>query len=729
MHLNIPLYTMLLLTITAGLDLAYNTLSAQIPVDSLEGDYRFAGNLFDSSGHDLHIAEASGAFTTDRFGRTNNAWLLDGTTDSLVIPIPQFGTIAGDFTISLWYQTNSPQIMNVLSIKDAYADSIRNFELQLNSNNSDLLEILPILWYQTYIYWDGTGAAGNALGEGTAGVFTKGNWCHLLIMRNNDSLMVYRNNNWYVPSLYSPCTGILGDREAIIISAGPHRFQGAIDDLRFYSRALTPVEIEQLWFEQQPIHWMSPLPTDAYVHGSELLVQWQYNDAALGDSIWVEASINGGAFSALPHSGNTWENALYYILDHPPGTEIVFRVTDRSDTTIRSVSGVCTVSPYDWVEVAPELPFTARDGSGLLSFKDKMWLIGGWDPPNHPPNYTHSEIWSSSDGNAWTLETIAPWPPRHVSAWMVKDEAIWVMGGDPQSGFITDVWRSYDGIVWEQVLDSIPGYAQRHQVNYAVANNHFYLFGGSTPSNTALNDVWMSSDGATWTALPDAPWSGRGMQLNECVDDSGCMWMLGGSNEYDRRSFNEVWRSCDGLSWEKILDAAPWTGRYWHTVAWYDDHMWLMAGGATGTEMGDVWYSPDGIRWKELKSTTGNAPTGTRHAQSTTVFQNALWYMCGINTNNAWKIINTLKTSINEPDKQLAMHVQVYPNPSNNKIILEIPEYMSAGNFMIIDALGAVVVSGTYTIPIAEIDIHQLPAGLYTIYLPEVWARVRFVKY
>ena len=35
---------------------------------------------------------------------------------------------------------------------------------------------------------------------------------------------------------------------------------------------------------------------------------------------------------------------------------------------------------YRWEPVTLKGAFAARDGAGALVFKDKMWLLGGWNP-------------------------------------------------------------------------------------------------------------------------------------------------------------------------------------------------------------------------------------------------------------------------------------------------------------------------------------------------------------
>ena len=241
--------------------------------------------------------------------------------------------------------------------------------------------------------------------------------------------------------------------------------------MRFYNRNLTQQDVDALWFENNPIQFVTPQATDAYVFGSNVLVYWEFDTAQISDSILVQYRINNGDWINSIHSNLSWENYTYIDMSYEPGTAVEVRVADYIDTSIFQVTGQFIVSPYDWISVNDSLPFHAKDGAGLLSFKNKMWLLGGWDPPFHEPTYTHNEVWSSIDGVTWNFETLAPWPPRHCAAWLSDENYMYVIGGDPQSGCLTDVWQSSDGINWVQLVDTIPGYKKRNMVNYAILNN------------------------------------------------------------------------------------------------------------------------------------------------------------------------------------------------------------------------------------------------------------------
>ena len=707
---------------------------AQIPSDSLKAYYTFNGTYADSSAEENNITAGSGEFAEDRFGNANAALYLNGLSDSLTLPVSEFSPITGDFTISFWYATNSFEIMNCFSSKQSAGDTTNNFEIQFNSHNSYYLEYLTQAFYQTFVYWNGSGITGNTVAEGAPGLFSNNEWCHFLITREADTFRIYRNHYLYYQSIETFYGGTLGDAVDLIFSAAPYHFKGTIDDMRLYNRSLRQNEIDLLWFENHPFIFTTVKKTDAYVQGSNVLVYWEYDTSQVSDSILVEYRINSGDWITAIHSNMAYENYTYINMSYPPGTTAEVRVSDFSNPDLTNETGAFIQSEYDWVEVSAELPFPAKDGAGLLNFKDKMWLLGGWDPPNHPPNYTHSEVWSSSDGENWTFETTAPWPARHISGWLSSGDALWVIGGDPQSNCLTDVWKSTDGINWTETNNAIPGFALRMCSNYAYADEKLIIYGGEQCSGNPLSDVWSSADGISWEHIADAPWSGRGMQLNSCVDDEGQIWMIGGSNETTRRPFNEVWKSADGITWTLVNASAPWNGRYWHTTAWFDNKMWLLAGMAYAYEMNDAWYSSDGITWHELKSTTGNWPPGSRHAQSTTVFDNALWYMCGILTNNAWKIINTSPVAVEENNQLINAQISVFPNPSDNSIKVSIATVNNSKNtILIFNTLGDIEIEKEImqhdNIYSTEINISTLPGGLYFIKIKdEPYLSAKFIK-
>jgi len=247
---------------------------------------------------------------------------------------------------------------------------------------------------------------------------------------------------------------------------------------------------------------------------------------------------------------------------------------------------------YEWTQVTAQAAFAGRDGAGALVFKDRMWLLGGWNPGDKEnfPLICNSEVWSSTDGAEWKLETPeAPWEPRHCAGYVVHNDRMWILGGDTtQKHHQNDIWSSADGVNWEKVCDFAPWAPRNFQ--YVVSfNGKIWLMGGQTllkHANDApeiyYNDVWCSEDGKHWEqVIEHAPWTPRGMVGGSAVLN-GRIWLLGGGTFETpgrplRSLFREVWSTPDGVEWKQHSTPA-WLNREFHEVAVFDNKMWVLEG-------------------------------------------------------------------------------------------------------------------------------------------------------
>lgn len=304
-------------------------------------------------------------------------------------------------------------------------------------------------------------------------------------------------------------------------------------------------------------------------------------------------------------------------------------------------------SDYQWVNVDNSF-ISPRDGSGALTVFDQTWILGGWNPSDKSnfPKTCNSDVFSSYDGLVWT-KSKAPWEGRHTAGYVVSNDLIYVVGGDPIQGhYQNDVWR-FDGYTWECVNRCVP-WGPR-VLHYTVSFDGFiWVMGGQTipqlaPASEAFyNDIWRSVDGMEWEqVVPEVPyWKDRGAICGSVVFKDQ-LWVIGGGT-YDtprcpkRRYYNDVWSSSDGFVWVCRCVNVPWKAREYHSVIVWDDKIWVLAG-YSEFNLNDVWYSEDGENWTELKST----PWKARHAASVFVFDDCLWI--GFGTGNAiyndiWKL-------------------------------------------------------------------------------------------
>lgn len=319
---------------------------------------------------------------------------------------------------------------------------------------------------------------------------------------------------------------------------------------------------------------------------------------------------------------------------------------------------------YEWQLVTMTAPWQGRDGAGILSFKGKLWLLGGWNPGNREifPLICSNDVWSSNDGANWTLEkpntfkdrTFDPssdWEGRHTAGYAVYRDRMWIIGGDANQGhYQNDVWNSADGKTWNYVNKEkdvpwgprVLHYTVVHDDKlWVIGGQNLTQFGGGD-EDYFYRDAWTSTDGIEWTKItPQEPcWSARGMIGGSAVMN-GRIWILGGGR-YDtprvgRLFHNDVWSSADGVHWTEHTSNAPWHPRQYHDVAVWDGKLWVMEGyHVEGGNRKDVWYSADGVDWKELP----NTPWKPRHAASLVTHNGALWMIAGNNMEpDVWRLV------------------------------------------------------------------------------------------
>src|SRR3982074_3526328 len=99
----------------------------------------------------------------------------------------------------------------------------------------------------------------------------------------------------------------------------------------------------------------------------------------------------------------------------------------------------------DWEQVTDQPGCQARDSSGELVYKDRLWLLGGWFDSFSPPP---RDVWSSPDGKAWNLVTPeAPWKHSALPMTVVFNDRMWLLGGWyngrlPGHSASNEVWSS-----------------------------------------------------------------------------------------------------------------------------------------------------------------------------------------------------------------------------------------------------------------------------------------------
>jgi hypothetical protein len=192
---------------------------------------------------------------------TGTALKFDGINDYAEMANTVKNSLNTDYTVSAWIKTDTLSGNHIIA---AFRDSVPQAQqppllFQLDQANADIRFIV----------------ANNAHTMVTAtssNVLTPGKWCHAAGVREGNTLKVYVNGISGPPASGSLAGPINSDNlkiGALLCCGGPvhHFFNGFIDDVRIYNRALSEEEIGTIMFSRP----------DAQEPG--LVAYWDFDDA------------------------------------------------------------------------------------------------------------------------------------------------------------------------------------------------------------------------------------------------------------------------------------------------------------------------------------------------------------------------------------------------------------------------------------------------------------------
>lgn len=215
--------------------------------DGLVAYYPSNGNANDESGNGNHGTVNGATPTTDRFGNANSAYYFDGVDDNIEV-LNSSLLNPQNISISVWVKIPSTApfntIMDIVS-KDGECDErqylvlksdIEKFRVHVGVNSSN------------FCYYDGTTTPKRDI------------WYHIVQTYDGNSLKLYVNNQYEGNPSCDGLSDIMQTDQPIRVGGGANDgcyqywFNGSIDDIRIYNRALTASEIASLYdaFMQTP---------------------------------------------------------------------------------------------------------------------------------------------------------------------------------------------------------------------------------------------------------------------------------------------------------------------------------------------------------------------------------------------------------------------------------------------------------------------------------------------
>ena len=262
---------------------------------------------------------------------------------------------------------------------------------------------------------------------------------------------------------------------------------------------------------------------------------------AINKGGWLSTDGKNWTKTGLPESGlnSAYQkyvqfNGAVYALGALDGNYLGFKLSTK---ILRTRDG------KTWETVAEKSNLPHRIFYGAVAFKDKIWLVGGYDGERY-----YNDVWNSADGVRWTraAEKTA-WTPRTAGVFIFQDK-IWLVGGgvidgeksdNPNSG--NEVWTSADGINWTPVEIDAPRMPGGTPV---VFDGKLWMVGANRTNGDFGSAVFMSGDALNWREL-SAPWTPRGGTVVWVFGDE--LFMTGGKYSYTENGeikfvySNDVW--------------------------------------------------------------------------------------------------------------------------------------------------------------------------------------------
>jgi len=281
---------------------AFSQVPNYVPTNGLVGYWPFNGNANDESGNGNNGTVNGAILTTDRNGVANQAYSFDGNDwievlDNIAF---NFGTNTS-FTCSFWIKYNSNMSLNTIISKELPSNPGDGYQIMLLANKPrfDFISSGPSM-----IDFQGITLLND--NEWHQVVFTANRTTNEMIFYidglNNANLI---NSNLSIGNLTNTSNLQFGAARAPCTTTNCY-YNGLLDDISIYNRALTPQEITNLYTSTVPV---SCLPS--YVPTSGLVGYWPFCGNANDESGNGNNGTVNGATLTTDRFGSA--NSAYYF--------------------------------------------------------------------------------------------------------------------------------------------------------------------------------------------------------------------------------------------------------------------------------------------------------------------------------------------------------------------------------------------------------------------------------
>jgi hypothetical protein len=298
--------------------------------DGLVAYYPFHGNANDESGFGNNAVRINTLDTVDRFGNPSSAFAFDGV-----------GTAAGSkviftntpinlgqqgYTVNLWFKLNN--LAQLLQVPFSGANTPVGITLSYNDNNAPgyvVFDIGPGNAFWTTLY-----------SHGPKNDYQLGHWYSLSLTKSGTSYALYIDGQKQLDLVIPAAAGYDFAFQPLIGAYAPNGFEafnGDIDDVRIYNRALSSNEVAQLYAYESvppPVN-LAPVLAAVPPQTVEERLTWSYRLSATDANVPTNTLTYGVVSGPAGLTVNPTTGAATWTPGEADGGQVyslVFKVTD-----------------------------------------------------------------------------------------------------------------------------------------------------------------------------------------------------------------------------------------------------------------------------------------------------------------------------------------------------------------------------------------------------------------
>ena len=249
-----------------------------VPQYGLLGYYPFNGNPNDVSANAANLTNNNAVLTADRFGTANAAYSFNGINQNLINSTPNFTfNPASSFTISFWYNRNNTATNGVLIMNATNAANNFIWLFQAGATNSQYgtnKQQFSWIWAQT--------------------TSTTSTWTHIVCVYNAGAMTLYKNNVQVATGTFTH-TNVTSANLPLYIGrgVGGDYYNGKMDDIGIWNRALTTCEINDLYNSSNSLTTVSAGPDVVSCNNQAITL----NGSGAVNYFWNQNVSNGVPFT------------------------------------------------------------------------------------------------------------------------------------------------------------------------------------------------------------------------------------------------------------------------------------------------------------------------------------------------------------------------------------------------------------------------------------------------